>query len=235
VRTADGYEGQFWRRHSLVASTWRRTPFSQEAWVAFASGVAIDAPLPLLPDPIAVPLQPISFAWAGAGRDPDWAWSQTSRLARAAAMVTATVAAYLAGQAWHFETQRRHDVAAIAAARRAEQASVTIQRARGELAVVHAFRSRIPTETPVAAAAQALSILGQFGIQVSAWSVDDRTFRARLVLPDRLFSLQALATALEASPALRNVAPQIDSENMSIMLLADLEEGASRRAAGTRR
>jgi hypothetical protein len=210
-------------------------PFSQDAWDAFASGVAIDAPLPLRPDPIDVPLHPISFAWAGAGRDPDWAWNQTARLGGAAMVATAAVAAYFAGQAWHLDTERRHDVAAVVAARQTEQASVTIQRARGELAVVHAFRSRIPTATPVAAAAQALSILGQSGIQVSAWSVDDRTFRARLVLPDRSFSLQALAMALEASPALRNVAPQIDPENMSIMLFADLEEGASRRISGTQR
>ena len=42
IACAEGVEAQYWEDRTLLASSWRREPFTREQWTAFALGVVGD-------------------------------------------------------------------------------------------------------------------------------------------------------------------------------------------------
>ncbi len=170
VKLARGYEAQLWQGGALVASAWRREPFSEADWAAFVrvqrgSGAAPPAtPPPARP----VPLNPRAAFGFGGLRD----FTRGERAAMAAGLGAVAILAFTAfqlGQGMRYAERAKAAEAAVAAIPRPPPPTPTEQR---DLARLKGYQALAERPRPLESLGIALAVLRRNGVQPQAYEAD---------------------------------------------------------------
>lgn len=235
VKTADGYEAQYWSSHALVATLWRRRPFTQAQWASFVTSVphAAHTGAVELPSPVAAAAQ--SQSGLARGRiHASWGWSALERGAIAAAFAAALVAMFFQGQSLNHESAMSAQAATLAKLDAENSGKGASDVASRDLAMVRAFAALTSNPDHVLAATDALHIFSTYNVTVSGWRVDRDGFQAD-VADAEVATLPELAAALEAEPRLANVSPQRDPVTQSTRFTIDVPPFRKNARKGDRR
>jgi hypothetical protein len=213
VRLASGFELQYWRRQTLVASSWRRTAPDAAAWAAFARQQR-DPELPPPADPpTPQPLPVVQDADFAEGGWRDVSPAQTAQLALGAfAALLAIVSVFWAGQAWRLSQmsaglERRALAESSTAPAPHENAAV-----RRQIAAYAALGQR---PEPMAGLKAALDVLRRHRIAAKAFSVDGPTLTVTVPYAT-LAQMGEITLELEATGAFTDVRPLSNSADGSI-------------------
>jgi hypothetical protein len=203
IACLDGFEAQYWKNGTLVASNWRREVFTATQWKAFALSVgdaSIDAPS-APPEMEFAPLQ-ATGDWRSNLISAPLAWRDAERGFLGIAAAALLVATVWAGHGAHSVTNAQAARAIIEAAEESGRGSVI---ARDRLEYVRSFNEIVGDQSVVEIAADAFEVFKILRIEALDWKIDARRFEARVVIPEEEGSLSGLARAIEDAPGLRNV------------------------------
>ena len=233
----EGYEAQYWENGGLVASSWRRQFFSQEQWAAFALGVeggAYEAPN-APPAPTELPL--FGAKWRRREIKPPPSWRDSEIIALSVGLCAAALAAFFAGQALHLESIARTHAAQAALIEASIASDPALARARERTQLLAAFNGASAGGDTLAALADALAVFKTFNVEAQSWRVDGDGFRAGLNVAMADIPLREVVAALEATPLLCGVEPNLSSREGALELTAKLEAagGQCGDARGERR
>jgi len=213
VRLASGFELQYWRHSTLVASSWRRTAPDAVAWTAFARQQRAPqvAPPAEPPAPQALPVvQDADFAERG-WRDVSPA--QTAQLALGAgAALLAVVSLFWVGQAL-----RLGQLSAGLEREALAQSGAVVQRradatTRRQIAAYQALGDR---PEPIGGLKTALDVLRRRGIAAKAFSIDGAALT--VVVPYAVLGqMGEITQELEATGAFTDVRPMSNSADGTI-------------------
>lgn len=221
VNNREGFEAQYWRDMTLVASTWRRRPFTAEQWQAFLAPLDGQESAPSEPPPQVEPkiisgnlkrlplvrrtdLLPVIEAWM-------WA----------AAVVLACVASWFGAQWFQFDqssTANRIELTKIAE-RQGTAASLNQLRPDQQTLALMVAESDRPN--PLLVGAEVVATASSLGIVPTRWEVEEGKLRFEMAASDRGSSEQ-LAGFLERHPWISNVRPQLDPATGAAVFLADV-------------
>ncbi len=213
VRLASGFELQYWRRRTLVASSWRRTAPDATAWAAFARQQREpETPPPAEPPPPQV-LPVIQDADFGEGDWRDISPAETARLALiGSAALIVVYSLFCVGQALRLSQlsaglERRALAESGAVVQRRDDATT-----RRQLAAYQAFGAR---PEPMGGLKTALDVLRRHKITARVFSVDGPT--VTVIVPyTALYDVGEITRELEATDAFTDVRPLSNSANNSI-------------------
>ncbi len=208
VACAEGVEAQYWEDGTLLASSWRREPFTREQWVAFALGVeapASAAPL-AAPEPIELPLRR-GGAWRRHWIKPAATWRDAEAALATVALCAAALAAFFAGQGLRQDNSAAADTRAAAAIEARIGADPAMGRVREQTALLQAYDAALGDGDVLAAAADAFAALAQFGQQPEGWQVEAGALRVRVLAASGDMQLREIVAALEATESLCEVEP----------------------------
>jgi hypothetical protein len=224
VALRDGYEAQIWIDGALRASSWRRKPFTDDQWSAFAlsAGTTVQA----APAAAPVGMDERARGFATIVRPP-LGPHDVEKIAQQGAAVSSVFAAALlgAGLAWTHEADRA--AAAIMREEAARAADPTIARARADAALLATFRDQSVDHDALAAAARGHSILRQFDVSPQIWSVRKGKLEVEWSLDGVQAPPNTIASAFEADTLFESVAPKVDGEARRAKLSAVIT-GANR-------
>ncbi|NDC57323.1 MAG: hypothetical protein EBZ50_00525 [Alphaproteobacteria bacterium] len=220
VALTDGFEAQIWEDGELIATSWRRRPFTDDQWAAFAltSGASGAAARPTA---VNAGIDPAGRMLARVVRAP-LDWSDLQNVALWAGAVALVAASALAGAGWSWSRQAASAAAEgerIEAARKADPA---IAKARADLATISTFRAQTNGGGALGAAAHGLSVFRTLDVAPRAWSVEKRILAAEWDISSAAAPVNTIAAALEADPMFARVAPRIDTDEGRARLTADV-------------
>lgn len=209
VRCVEGFEAEAWAGSVLIASTWRRGPFSAAQWSAFTLSVeGWETPPPSAPpDPVSVAAG--NGAWRRARLRAPLTWRHVQDAAATVGLCLVGLAAFFAGQAASHAVAARQEERAGAAFERLLRDDPGIARANEWSAVVAAYARQQSREDPLLSAAQGLEVLRTFGLEVRTWRADRRGFRAMIDAPGRDLAIREVIAALNATPLLCEATPEL--------------------------
>ncbi len=228
----EGFEAQYWQEGGLVASTWRRRAFTREQWIAFAMGVEAAAHEPPDAPPAPTSTQVLTRAhWQGREIKPPLTWRDAETAATSFALCLSGLAAFFVGQGLHFEDDRRAIAREAVAIEESIASNPALQRAREHAALLRAFNAANAGADALAAAVDALVVFKQFGVEAESWRADQAGFHATLSASISEIPLRDVVAALEATPLLCGVEPNLSSREGALELTAALETTGARCAA----
>ncbi|MFT3727216.1 MAG: hypothetical protein QM759_05270 [Terricaulis sp.] len=215
IEVSDGFEAQYWQAGSLIASTWRRRPFTDAQWRTFALSVdqAETAAPPATPKPMNPPLA-VSDAWRRLRIGAPWTWKRVEDIARTAIVCVSALAMFCVGYALHLDQLASADERAGAALHGQLLASNEARRARAQLEVVKAYEAGQPRINVLDVAAQVLEALRMFGVDATDWSASDRQIRV-------------VAPYVRAQTPLRDILGELEKRSFHDPKLDFSEDGAS--------
>ena len=207
IACAEGYEAQYWEDGGLRAATWRRTLFSPQQWAAFA--LSVNKPKLEAPDapPAAATLPMVSAQWRKIEIKAPPGWRDLQNGALAVSLCAAALSTFFAGQALHYDSQRRAEENARAEVFSHMRGDDNITRMRANVELIDSFRRVADGVNVLGATAAAFGVFTQANIVVHDWSVDEREFRAVIDRPQG--PMRELLGALEAAPELCVARPEI--------------------------
>lgn len=219
VRLASGFELQYWRRQTLVASSWRRTAPDAAAWAAFARQQRDpEVPPPEAPPP-AQPLPVVPDANFAEGGWRDISLAETARLGLGAfAALLVVVSLFWSGQAL-----RLSQLSAALEQQALAQSSAVVQphantAVRRQIAAYQALGER---PDPMAGLKTALDVLRRHKIAAKAFSVDGSTLTVTVPYA-ALGEMAQITQELEGTGAFRDVRPLSNSADNTISLRMEL-------------
>ena len=211
--TSDGYEAQYWRDGALISAQWRREPFTEPAWAAFA--LAADGPDAPATPPKPEPVPLTALGWRQRRIGAQLGWPDVERAGATLVLCAAAVGVFFAAQAIRYD--------GIAARERAQiRAMDQVPGAAAELGAIRAYAAHIPARDPLRVAVETLSIIDQFGAEPVALRVDDEQLFVELRTDGARIAAEDLAYALESDRMIANVRPETSGRGR-IALTADLE------------
>mgnify|MGYP001334057086 CR=1 FL=1 len=221
---AEGFEAQYWQGGGLVASTWRRHAFTREQWIAFAMGVeaATHEPPDVPPAPMNMRLLARTL-WRGREIKPPLTWRDAETAAVSFALCASGLAAFFVGQGLHFSADARDSARQAAAIETSIASNPALQRARARVELLRAFNTATAGADALTAAVDALAVLEQFGVEAESWRADQAGFHATLSASITDIPLRDVVAALEATPLLCGVEPNLSSREDALELSAALE------------
>lgn len=213
VAMIDGYEAQYWRDGALIAAQWRREPFTEPAWAAFA--LAADGPdAPAAPPkPEQIPLSHLNWRQRRIGAQ--LGWQDVERAGVTLVLCATAVGLFFAAQAMRYDAISAREHAQI-------RAMDQVPGAAAELSAIRAYAAHIPARDPLRVAVETLSILDQFGAEPVALRVDGERLFVELRTEGARIAAEDLAYALESDRMIANVRPETSGRGR-IALTADLE------------
>jgi hypothetical protein len=222
---AEGFEAQYWEAGGLVASSWRRQQFTRDQWAAFVLGVeGIDPP--------AAPPSPETVTrtrnWKRRQIKPPLSWRDGETMAFSVALCATALAAFFAAQGMRYEGIARAEVAQAAVIEASIAADPALARARERVQLLREFDRAGGDGEGLAALVDALAVFKTFNLEAQGWRVDDDGFRAALNASMADVPLREVVAALEASPRLCGVEPNLSSREGALELTAKIEGGGSR-------
>lgn len=221
VVTREGVEARYCRDLTLIASQWRRRPFTPEQWRAFADSVdGATSPAPgYPPEPIAP--QTIARASALPIVTPPQLWSRLERLAWASSAICGAACLAFAAQAISFVVAENADRRAFEAlqAEAANDPQTAINEA--DVALIRAHADLVGRPSPVLVAAEAYRSLGPFSIKPKRWEVDSEKLRIEIGGQGDA-KIEDIASTLEKSRLLKNVFAQKDPITGEQIVIADI-------------
>ena len=213
VRLASGFELQYWRRRTLVASSWRRTAPDATAWAAFARQQREPETPPPAESPPPQVLPVIQDADFGEGDWRDISPAETARLALiGSAALIAAYSLFCVGQGLRLsqlsgDLERRALAESGAVVQRRDDATT-----RRQLAAYQALGAR---PEPMGGLKTALDVLRRHKITAKVFSVDGPT--VTVIVPyTALYDVGEITRELEATDAFTDVRPLSNSANNSI-------------------
>lgn len=214
VATTDGYEAQYWRDGALIAAQWRREPFTEPAWAAFALAAdGRDAPV-TPPTADHVPLSALSWRQRRIGAQ--LGWQDVERTGATLVLCAAAIGVFFAAQAIRYD--------GVAARERAQiRAMDQVPGAGAELSAIRNYAAHIPARDPLRVAVETLSILDQFGAEPVALRVDEERLFVELRTEGARIAAEDLAYALESDRMIANVRPETSGRGR-MALTADLAD-----------
>lgn len=228
----EGFEAQYWQEGGLVASTWRRHAFTREQWIAFALGVEAAAHEPPDTPPAPTNTRLLTHAlWRGREIKPPLTWRDAETAAASFALCLSGLAAFFVGQGLHFEEDARASARETAAIEESIASNPALRRARERAELLLAFNSANAGADALTAAVDALSVFKQFGVEAESWRADQSGFHAILSASISDIPLRDVVAALEATPLLCGVEPNLSSREGALELSAALETAGATCAA----
>lgn len=228
IELNDGFEAQYWQAGSLMASTWRRRPFNEAQWRAFALGVdeaAVAAPE--TPPAVTAAALVSSDAWRRQRIGAPWTWRKTEEIMRTGALCVAALAAFCAGYALHLDRLADRDERAAASAHLQLLGNNDARRARAQLELVHAFQARTPSVNVLDVAAQALEALRAFGIDATAWSVTDRQLQVTIPYVRSETPVRDILAEVQRMRSLHDVTLDFASDGNELVISASIGASAA--------
>ena len=222
IAVRDGNEAQYWEAGGLVASAWRRRPFDDEAWTAFAMSVENPvAPPPDTPPPVErLPLpemvrRPPAIVRRGEGFGFD-------RIAAGIAVLALAMAGWSYGQALRYEARAADDQAVADAALAALDQDAALARTLGDLSTLRAFAAAAQGPDITDATARAFAFLAERRLAVGDWRIDAERFRATVTTPDETGRVRDVVTMLEEDPRFEAALARSDGPDGGIVIEAGL-------------
>jgi len=206
IRTTDGYEAQFWRNGTLIASSWRRRPFTQEQWSVFVRTARIPANLhdTPTPQPVALELRYARAAGIRRLRPTSDIWNRTGLIAASLCAVSVIAITFFTAQALRFISDRTEEVARTDAS--VTRAGPALTQAYQDLDTLERLADLQTGPKPLTAARVFIAEVESFGCTVGSWSIENALLTASIRLND-MTAPEELATALERNPWFQNVVP----------------------------
>ncbi|MGE0741136.1 MAG: hypothetical protein AB7O98_07315 [Hyphomonadaceae bacterium] len=228
VRALEGYEAQYWEDGVLLASTWRRRPFTPDQWRLFVQGVR--APVFTAPD--APPADvPAGFDTSGAWRRDlirrPLGWSDVESVAATALVCVFGLLMFFTGHALHHDMRARDDISAAAAITERMAADPQAARSNAHLQVISLYQQTMAAQDVFGVAATAFETLNGYGATPTAWSIDQERLRITLQQTPQDVNVRDLVAALEALPQIERVEPQFRGTHESLEIEAVLSTGAA--------
>jgi hypothetical protein len=207
VRTASGYEAQFWRSDFLVADSWRRQPFTDQAWFDFIrlqSAEQIDDKAP--------PVQASPYIARSPYRRMLASELTPEILARYAisafAILVFAATAYLLAETISFD-QRTRKVEDQTAQILQGGAALRNARVQVKIRQLDAIKRRVETPDPLSLLEAAQTIVGPFGYKINGFVADAN--HLRFDLPEEsAVGIDLIATELAASPYFTNIRTKLN-------------------------
>ena len=235
VACAEGFEAQRWSEGVLLASTWRRAPFTREQWLAFVLGT--EAPEGDAPDdppaPQALPLL-ADTSWRRARIGPPLSWRDAEKVGGSVALVGCCLAAFFVGQALRSASIASADTHAAASIAVRLARDHDAQRTREYESVLGDYNGVTQDTDVLAAATDAFQVYTQFGLQVTSWRANAHEVHASIAGSLPQIPLHDVIQALEAKPTLCNVTPIFPRAQEGIEISAHVAAPGGRCSTDTR-
>jgi len=221
VETHDGFEAQYWRDLTLIASTWRRRAFAPDQWSAFVDSVGdvgeeapLTPPLPTRPPASIRNLQKVAVVVEAR------VWDKIEQGALFAAVASAAIALFFLAQGARFEILLRNETAQRDLLKGAAGVARTnvMDTERGAL---QAMASDFRRPNPLLVSASAIGALKSFGQTPLRWAVEEDKLRLEAKLPATI-AIEEVAGLLERNDFISNVRPQVDPANGNAVFVADI-------------
>ncbi len=212
IANADGFEAQYWRDGALAASTWRRKPFTDQAWSAFTLAVESGEPAPPTPTPERTQLD-FNTDWRARRVRPPLGWSAVEQSAATIAVCAAALCVFFAGQALRGAQFLAEEQAALASAPETPDA---------ELARLRTLSAHAAAPNAMATLAEGMSIAARYPLEPLTWRADEDGFRISFAAPAGAVSIEEIVYAYERSALFADVTPQIEADD-TLNLEARLE------------
>lgn len=223
VECVEGFEAQYWEQGGLVASTWRRNPFTQEQWAAFALGVDAGTGAPNVAPPALKAAMADWASWRKRLIKAPLSWRDAEIASLTTSLCALALAFFFVGQATHDAARADANTQAIAALEQRIEADTRLVRVRERLDLLRAFNAASHDADVLGVAADALTVFNQFGLDVSAWQSEEGAFRASINGSMSELPLREIVAALEATPRLCGVEPNLSSEAGIVEIVAAIE------------
>jgi hypothetical protein len=238
--TREGYEAQCFRDLALVASQWRRRPFTPEQWAAFVESVGEGAEhAPATPPDPSSPSGSLKNAAGLSVVVAPQLWARIESAAVFLGAVGLAGALVFASQAFKYRSDVNAMSQAAAEARAIDVDDTVRARRDANLAMLQQVAGASSRPNPLLVGADAFQGLRSFNLTPRRWEVDGTQFRLELTdLGD--VAIEDVAAMLERNPFIRDVRPQLDTMTGTAVFLAEVcqsigEDGCgARTGAGTR-
>lgn len=224
----EGFEAQYWEEGALIASTWRREPFTREQWRAFVLSVpefSLDAPDDQ-PTPEILALADAS--WRGRQIKAPMSWREVEMGAVTVALCGVALAAFFAGQALRHEAFARDAEKELATVEAQGRADPRIASANERAQVLREFAASTSGADALAIAADIFDTLSRYQITPNAWAVNAGTAELTIDAIPGETPIRDIAAALEASPRLCGVTPELAGRDGGVELRARVVRGGER-------
>lgn len=205
LQTADGFEAQYLVGGFLRASQWRRRPFDDRQWRAFAESVGVDPG-------DALPPAPAKTQWRADARTrgqrllPGGPWRSVERVGWAGAALSVAFTLALGGHAVQHRVRASADLEWVAARTDAVTAPSGMSLLDSNIALARAAAAHAAPPEHLIAVADVLAAMREVGAEPDAWrSDDDQLYAASRA--DAEIRPEDIAARLKANPRLRDVAP----------------------------
>ncbi len=226
----EGFEAQYWEAGGLLASSWRRQPFTREQWAAFALGVEGADPPGSPPAPEAPKRG--RGNWKRRQIKPPLGWRDAETMAFSVTLCAAALAAFFAAQAFRLESSAREQGAQAAAIEANIAADPALARARERIELLHEFGRASGDGEKLAALVDALTVFKTFNLEAHSWRVEEGGFRVTLGVSITDLPLREVVAALEATPHMCGVEPNLSTGEGALELTAKIEGAQGRCGAG---
>ena len=222
VQTREGVEARYCEDLTLIASQWRRRPFTADQWQAFVNSVDH----PKLPAPANPPsVEAAQIAPRAASKLPIVAppqfWTRMDRLAWISTAICGAACLVFAAQALNYTRAASFDRAAIEKIRAEESADPKRAVNEAELALIKDQSDLGDRPSPVLVVAETYKALAQFGIQPRRWQANPEEVRMEIVQTDAV-RIEDIASLLERNAILKNVVAQKDPVSGAQMIVAKI-------------
>lgn len=222
VRTRSGFEAQLWQENFLIADSWRRGPFDDEAWLNFYRLHSADSTQPKAP-----PVENAVFVSNSPYRRTlitDLSPEALGKMAAVAfAVMIAVASGYFFGQAYQFN-QSADRIAAEAVVAQAQSNSHRKAETQARIRALMALKTQVERPDPMTLLQAAQEIVQPFGYKISAFNADRD--RVQFDLPEEAaVGVDLIATELNASPYFSNVRPRLDKPKKRLQIEMTVQRG----------
>lgn len=221
VETHEGFEAQYWRDLTLIASTWRRRAFTPDQWSAFVESIGDvehDAP-PAAPEP-ARPQASLRNLQKIATVAEVRIWDKIEQGALFAAVASAAIALFFLAQGARFEGVLRDETAQRDTLKGSASGAQT-SLMDTELASLRAMAGDFRRPNPLLVGASAIGAVKSFGPTPLRWAVEENRLRLEAKLPATI-AIEDVASVLERNEFISNVRPQVDPATGNAVFTADI-------------
>lgn len=223
VETYDGFEAQYWRDLTLIASTWRRRAFTPDQWMAFVESVGeVGHEGPAAPPGPTRPAASMKNLDKVAVVAEVRVWDKIEQGALLAGAALAATALFFVAQGVRFDMMLRDEIVARDALKGTASAGRT-SILETEQASLQAMASDFRRPNPLLVSASAIAAVKSFGPMPVRWAVEENKLRLEAKLPPTI-AIEEVAGVLERNDFISNVRPQVDPATGNTVFVADICE-----------
>ena len=208
---AEGFEAQYWSGEQLMASTWRRGPFTESQWAAFALSVdEPDAPPPTTP-PAAISSSLVDTAWRRRVIGQPLGWRDVERAGVSVAICGAALAAFFSAQALRSDITARGEHARLESIQESFRQDSGLARALEQRRLLREYAAAVEQPPVLRGAAEAHAALAAFDLRARSWRADAEGLNVIVDAPIAESPVREVVVAIEEAPRLCGAVPEIAS------------------------